>query len=189
MNDPDDPLLPFLIGELEQIEQVVGIRSRLIVPTSLLEESAEDVQTFRWTYRFTWQQVERGRRYVIPLPREIASLALQPAISEINELALSTLVNSSEVGRRSTSVEDLMSELGGLSAGNEVRTHPIGDGSTLVYVHDDSVLALPVSAVERRISYRTGLSAYSISESVRVGPLRILQPDSVWVVAPDSGLC
>ena len=187
MTDPDDPLLPFLIGELEQIEEVVGIRSRLIVPTSSLEESAEDVQTFRWTYRFTWQQVERGRRYVIPLPRETASLALQPVISEINGLALSTLVNSSEVRRRSTSVEDLMAERGGLSDGNEVRTHPIGDGSTLVYVHDESVLALPLSAVERRISYRAGLSAYSISESVRVGPLQILQPDSVWVVASASG--
>ncbi len=187
MNDPDDPLLPFLIGELEQIEEVVGIRSRLIVPTSSLEESAEDVQTFRWTYRFTWQQVERGRRYVIPLPREIASLALQPIISEINGLALSTLVNSSEVRRRSTSVEDLMAELGTLSEGKEVRSHAIGDGSTLVYVHDESVLALPVSAVERRISYRSGLSAYSISESVRTGSLQVFQPDFVWVISSDSG--
>ncbi len=189
MNDPDDPLLPFLIGELEQIKEVVGIRPRLIVPTNSLEESAEDVQTFRWTYRFTWQQVERGRRYVIPLPRETVSLALQPVISEINGLALSTLVNSSEVRRRSASVEDLMAELEALSEGKQVRTHPIADGSTLVYVHDESVLALPLSAVVRRITYRTGLSAYSISESVRIGSLQILQPDFVWAISSDSGSC
>ena len=187
MTDPDDPLLPFLIGELEQIEEVVGIRSRLIVPSAPLADSSDDVQTFRWTYRFTWQQVERGRRYVIPLPREIASLALQPVISEINGLALSTLVNSSEVRRRSTSVKNLMAELGALIEGKEVRTHPIGDGSTLAYVHDESVLALPVSAVERRISYRTGLSAYSISEFVRIGSLQVLQPDFIWVISSDSG--
>ncbi len=186
MTDPDDPLLPFLIGELDQIEKAVGLNNRLIVPTVPLDDASAELQTFRWTFRFTWQQVERGRRYVIPLSRETASQALQPVIAEIDQLALSALAADPRVVRRNSSIDEMRAELEALAVSNEVRTHPIEDGRTVGYVHDESVLLLPVSAVERRIDYRSGLSAYSISESVSVGPLQMLRPDAVWVVSPAS---
>ena len=186
MTDLDDPLLPFLIGELEQIEEAVGLRMRLIVPTAPLDDSSADVQTLHWTFRFTWQQVERGRRYVIPLPRETASQALQPVIAEINQIVLSALATDPRLVRNNSSIEEMRAELEALAAGSEVRTQVIEDGRTVGFVHDESALLLPVSAVERRIDYRSGLSAYSISESVRLGPLQVLRPDAVWVVSPAS---
>ena len=186
MTDPDDPLLPFLIGELDQIEEAVGLRSRLIVPTVPLDDLLEDAQKFRWTFRFTWQQVERGRRYVIPLPRETASQALQPVIAEINQIALSALATDPRAIRNNSSIEEMRAELEALGAGSEVRTQVIEDGRTVGFVNDESALLLPVSAVERRIDYRSGLSAYSISESVSVGPLQLFRPDAVWVVSPAS---
>ena len=186
MTDLDDPLLPFLIGELDQIEKAVGLHNRLIVPTVPVVDPSEDAQTFRWTFRFTWQQVERGRRYVIPLPRETASQALQPVIAEINQLALSALAADPRAIRNNSSVDEMRAELEALAVGSEVRTHLTEDGRTVGFAHDESVLVLPVSAVERRIDYRSGLSAYSISESVSVGPLQLFRPDAVWVVPSAS---
>ena len=187
MTDTDDPLLPFLLGELGQIEEAVGLRTRLMLPTVPIDDASEHVQTFRWTFRFTWQQVERGRRYVIPLPRETAAQAIQPIRAEINQIALSTLATDPRVVRRNASIDDMKAKLEALAAGSEVRAQPVADGLTVGFVRDQSVLALPVSAVERRIDYRSGLSAYSISESVRVGQLRLLRPDAVWVVPSAAG--
>ena len=182
MTDLDDPLLPFLIGELDQIEKAVGLNNRLIVPTTPLDDASAEHQTVRWTFRFTWQQVERGRRYVIPLPRETASQALQPVIAEINQLALAALATDPRAIRNDSSVDEMRAELEALAVDSEVRTHLTEDGRTVGFAHDESVLVLPVSAVERRIDYRSGLSAYSISESVSVGPLQLFRPDAVWVV-------
>ena len=115
MTDLDDPLLPFLIGELDQIEEAVGLNNRLIVPTVTVDDASDDAQTLRWTFRFTWQQVERGRRYVIPLPRETASQALQPVIAEINQIVLSALATDPRVVRNNSSIEEMRAELEALA--------------------------------------------------------------------------
>ncbi len=83
MSDADDPLLAFLHGELEQIEDAVGFSQLLPLPTIPLEASHGESQTLSWSYRFTWQEVERSRRYVLPLDRERARAARRPAVEQI----------------------------------------------------------------------------------------------------------
>ena len=130
MTIPDDPLLDFLQGELEQIEEFVGLKRRLLVPVIPLDEAHGETRTYSWTFRYTWQEVERGRRYVIPLDRERARIAQRPIIEQIVHLVTS----QAEA--------------------------------------DPTDLALPISDIRRRVSFRAGLNAYSVSESIRVGPLQ-----------------
>ena len=58
-----DPLRDFLLEEVERIESELDAQA---VPSPS-----------RWTYRFTWQDVERARRYRWSLPSEPAILARQ----------------------------------------------------------------------------------------------------------------
>ena len=91
MSESDDPLLPFLLGELEQIEDAVGLKRLLTIPTVPLDASHGEPQTFSWSIRFTWQEVERSRRYVLPLDRERARAAQRPVINEIVSQAMSQI--------------------------------------------------------------------------------------------------
>ncbi len=83
MSDTGDPLLSFLHGELDQIEEAIGLTRHLPVATVPLDRSHEETQTYNWSYRFTWQEVERSRRYVLPLDRERARAARLPAVDQI----------------------------------------------------------------------------------------------------------
>lgn len=99
MTDADDPLMAYLDRELEQIEAEIGMPERLGVPLVPLEAHHSEQRTFNWTYRYTWQEVERGRRYVLPLDRERARSAQQSAVNEIAEWARSQAVGDSEAMR------------------------------------------------------------------------------------------
>ncbi len=89
MIDPRDPLLPFLAGEVKRIEQLVD--SRLPWPDHTAAGSVEQTgQLVRWSYRFTWQEVERGRRYVMPLPINRAIYARRSVWEETRSLANSS---------------------------------------------------------------------------------------------------
>ena len=173
MTDSDDPLLSFLYGELAQIEEAVGFRRRLIVPIAPLEDVDGETQTFNWMFRYTWQEVERGRRYVIPLERERAFNAQQAAIAEIIQLAMSQIMADARVA----------SDMSGSLVDSAQRvTWASPEGVAVEFVNDPSVIALPVSAIRRRVSFRAGLNAYSVSESVLVGPLQLHRPELVAVV-------
>lgn len=97
MTDADDPLMAYLDRELEQIEEEVGLPERLGVPLVPLETHHSEPRTFNWTYRYTWQEVERGRRYVLPLDRDRARSAQQPVADQIAEWTRSQAVGDSEV--------------------------------------------------------------------------------------------
>ena len=73
MSMPDDPLFAHVQGEAERMERAVDRRyerrgglARLRLPPSETNPTEETV--FTWRYRFTWQEAERSRRYVISLP-------------------------------------------------------------------------------------------------------------------------
>ncbi len=97
MTDADDPLMEYLARELAQIEEDVGLQERLGVPVVPLGAHHSESRTFNWTYRYTWQEVERGRRYVLPLDRERARSAQQPVADQIAEWTRSQAVGDSEV--------------------------------------------------------------------------------------------
>ncbi len=133
MTQTEDPLLDFLHGELDQIEQALAFDQQLGLPVVPLTDSHAETLTYSWSYRYTWQEVERGRRYVIPLDRQRARTAQRPIIEQIAHLVTSQAES------------------------------------------DPTDLALPVSDIRRQVSFRAGLNAYSVSESIRVGPLQPLQ--------------
>ena len=86
MTDPDDPLAEHLRDEVGRIERLVD--QHLAWPvTAIPGVVAEPQQTIRWSYRFTWQEVERGRRYVMPLPTNRALNARRAALSEFPGLS------------------------------------------------------------------------------------------------------
>lgn len=97
MSDTNDPLLSFLEGELEQIEEAVGFKQQLVVPVVPLKEDHGESQTYSWSYRYTWQEVERGRRYVLPLDRERARAAQRPVIDQIVQQAMSRNIGDLDV--------------------------------------------------------------------------------------------
>ena len=97
MANTDDPLLESLRDEVDRIEQLVD--ERLPWPTTAVAGIvAEGGQTVRWSYRFTWQEVERGRRYVMPLPADRALNARRSALAELRSLVAdaSVVVQPSE---------------------------------------------------------------------------------------------
>ena len=91
MSEHQDPLLSFLFGELDQIAEALAFEEQLLVPVVPLAESHGATQTYSWSYRFTWQEVERGRRYVLPLDRERARSAQRPTIRQIVQQAMSQI--------------------------------------------------------------------------------------------------
>jgi len=188
MTDSDDPLLGFLAGELVQIAEAVGLERGLPVPVTPLLDSHGQTRTFSWTFRFTWQEVERSRRYVIPLPRERARQAQRAALGEITAWAISQIAADSRVTRDVSSEAALVSALHDQADEAEITTWRSDDGVSIGFVHDPAILALPISEIRRSINYRAGLNVYAISESVSVGALQLLQPESVGIVglAPDS---
>ena len=97
MTDVDDPLMAYLDRELEQIEDEVNLPERLGIPLIPMEADHGESRTFNWTYRYTWQEVERGRRYVLPLDRDRARSAQQPVADQIAEWTRSQAVGASEV--------------------------------------------------------------------------------------------
>ncbi len=182
----DDPLLAHLDGELAQIEAAVGLRRRLAVPLVLLAEGLDGVRTFSWSFRFTWQEVERSRRYVIPLPRERAVEAQRGVAAEIGELVWSRLEAEPRVARLTGGEAELRARLESQAAGAPLQTWRLGGGRMVGFVDDLAGLALPLSATRRRVSYRAGLNAYSVSESVQLGELRLLRPELVCLLTPAS---
>ena len=85
MANTDDPLLESLRDEVDRIEQLVD--ERLPWPANAVAGDVADAgQTVRWSYRFTWQEVERGRRYVMPLPAARAFDARRSALAELRGL-------------------------------------------------------------------------------------------------------
>ncbi len=86
MSDPDDPLFEHLRDEVDRIERLVD--QHLAWPATTIPGAvAEPQQIVRWSYRFTWQEVERGRRYVMPLPTDRALNARRAALEEFPALA------------------------------------------------------------------------------------------------------
>ena len=117
MTDTDDPLLDSLHDEVARIERLVD--QRLAWPANTVAGDVADAgQTVRWSYRFTWQEVERGRRYVMPLPTDRAFDARRSALAELRSL-----------------------------------------------VADANVVVQPS---EPRIRYRSGLSVYEVTCSLRI---------------------
>ena len=97
MANTDDPLLDSLREEVARIERLVD--ERLPWPANAVAGiAAETDQTVRWSYRFTWQEVERGRRYVMPLPADRAFDARRSALAELRSLVAdaSVIVQQSE---------------------------------------------------------------------------------------------
>ena len=85
MTNPDDPLISHLRNEVDRIERLVDQRAPW--PFALVHGLVpEPDQVIRWAYRYTWQEVERGRRYVIPLPIDRALNARRSAHSELLDL-------------------------------------------------------------------------------------------------------
>ena len=68
MTIPNDPLLSFLHDEVERIERQV-------------DERVSPPPDRRWSYRFTWQDVERARRYRSPLSIEPSLAARRSAVT------------------------------------------------------------------------------------------------------------
>ena len=82
MTNPDDPLISHLQDEVARIERSVD--QRLPWPFAVVHGLVpEPDQVIRWSYRYTWQEVERGRRYVIPLPVDRALDARRAARSQL----------------------------------------------------------------------------------------------------------
>ena len=82
MTNPDDPLISHLQEEAARIERSVD--QRLPWPAAVVHGPVpEPEQVIRWSYRYTWQEVERGRRYVIPLPADRAVDARRAARSQL----------------------------------------------------------------------------------------------------------
>ncbi len=180
MTQPDDPLLPFLLGELERIEAEVGLRARLAIPTIVesptAARSAMDWRPLHWTYRFTWQQVERSRRYVWSLPRERMSEALEPRAAELQQRTLEAIRADPRVPR-SASLESMSIELQRSALGGEVSIVSLADGGCVGFPREAWALALPVTAVQRQVRFRQAPGVYTIRESIQVGPLRLLHPE------------
>ena len=89
MTDTNDPLLQHLRDEVDRIERFVDQRLPWpdIANPGVVTESG---QTVRWSYRYTWQEVERGRRYVMPLPTDRALSARRSALEELHGLVADT---------------------------------------------------------------------------------------------------
>ncbi len=184
MTDAADPLMDFLLDELARMELEAGFRARLAIPT-VLETPTADWRTVRWSFRFTNQQVERSRRYVWSLPRERMTEALDGRMAAVEQEAAAQAAADPRVPR-SASLASLLMEVQEAAMGAEVSVLPLADGSRLGVPHDAWALSLPVSATERDVSYRDALSIYSIKESVRVGPLRLLRPDACRLLPADA---
>jgi hypothetical protein len=87
MTDTDDPLIEHLREEVDRIERLVD--QRLPWPdTAIHGIVTQSAQNVRWSYRFTWQEVERGRRYVMPLPVDRAIDARASALTELRAIAV-----------------------------------------------------------------------------------------------------
>ncbi len=86
MSMPEDPLFAHVQGEAERMERAVDRRyerrgglARLRLPPT--ETSPTHETAFTWRYRFTWQEAERSRRYVISLPVD-RCIAAREAVEE-----------------------------------------------------------------------------------------------------------
>ena len=89
MSNPDDPLIGHVLAEAERIERAVDRRyerrgglARFGLPPGS-DEPPDQGRTFTWRYRFTWQEAERSRRYVIALPVDRCIAARQPVEEQI----------------------------------------------------------------------------------------------------------
>lgn len=99
MSEPD-PLLAYLQSEVERIArewplerllagQVAGQSAGQVAgQLTALDEGDSGTLTLSGGYRYTWQEVERGRRYVIPLDADRAVAAKRRLASEIAELGV-----------------------------------------------------------------------------------------------------
>ncbi len=188
MTATDDPLLPFLLGELEQISDSVGLARRMLAPSTVLDDDEPASLIKRWTFQFTWQQVERARRYVIPLPREIAIEAQRSTVQEVDRLLLdgwpeqdwAGLLHDPRVDRSAISVDDLRQRLEPAAAGRPIRHHQTSNGA-IGFVDDDAVLALPLGSVQRRVRFNSAMNVYVVSESIQVGRPQLLDPEAVCI--------
>ncbi len=88
MAQVEDPLVAFVAAEALRIERELDVRferSRAYLRFELglaeLAEADAELRSFRWRYRYTWQEAERARRYVWRLPLERA-LAARRAVEE-----------------------------------------------------------------------------------------------------------
>ena len=184
MTGTPDPLLAFLLDELGRMESEAGFRARLAIPTAI-EEPGADWRTVRWSYRFTNQQVERSRRYVWALPRERMSEALAGRVTDLEQEVLAAVAADPRLPR-SASLANLMMEVQEAALGADVSVVPLADGSLLGFPRDAWALSIPVAATEREVSYRDTLNVYAVSESVRVGPLRLRRPDACRLLPPHA---
>ena len=82
-----DPLLGYLESELDRIDASAPLASLVGVELAPLPSDAETTTVLRCSWRYTWQEVERGRRYVIPLDRERPLAARRGLARQINESA------------------------------------------------------------------------------------------------------
>ena len=91
MSEPD-PLLAYLQSEVERIAREWPLERLLAGQVAgqltALDEGDSGTLTLSGGYRYTWQEVERGRRYVIPLDADRAVAAKRRLASEIAELGV-----------------------------------------------------------------------------------------------------
>ncbi len=91
MSEPD-PLLAYLQSEVERIAREWPLERLLAGQVAgqltALDEGDSGTLTLSGGYRYTWQEVERGRRYVIPLDADRAVATKRRLASEIAELGV-----------------------------------------------------------------------------------------------------
>lgn len=174
----DDPLLPFLERNIATLPSLL---SELIIPVRPLEPDDDVLQTVEFDYRYTWQEVERARRYVKPLDALPREQAKNSAIPQILSHCFDAILSDERVPRMGL---DLTAEEMDARLANEREIEiehsnmvelPIG--LAVYWVPHADVITLPASVVRRRVTWREQLGAYQITESVELGRLEILRPD------------
>ena len=187
MTESSDPLLPHLLNELDGMR---SIRSQIVVPTTVLADDGTPIQTVSWRYRYTWQEVERSRRYVIPLTTESRKAAQSRAAFKINQLALDAILHDDRVPRLGIDVlPEQMDERvakANLGGATHVGMVEIEEGIKVYWLRHEDVISIPVSDVRRQVTFRDDLSVYQIVESIDVGDVQLLEPGLAWVQAGEA---
>jgi hypothetical protein len=174
----DDPLLPFLERNLATLPSLL---SELILPLRSLEPDDEVLQTVEFDYRYTWQEVERARRYVKPLDALPREQAKSSAIFQIHGYCFDAIMSDERVPRLNLEVtaEEMDARVASEQDIDIERRYMVmlPSGVAIYWVPNPAVIALPTSVVHRQVSWREALNAYQIRESVDIGRLQILRPD------------
>lgn len=183
-----DPLLPFLERELEAMP---GLLAQVVMPMRPLKQDDDVLRTVEFGYRYTWQEVERARRYMKPLDALPRDQAKRSAIAQINNHCFETILSDERIRRMGPEVtaEALDARLADEQEIDVEQSHMVElpNGLAIHWVANADVIALPTSVVRRHISWREEMSAYQIKESVDLGDLEILRPDLLMTraAAPD----